>query len=379
MEQCLNGGNAMYEICNHLSPIDIISMCRVFPRNWTKLRQSFMNRIKSLIVQYFRKAFGDEEKYQQFIKHMIGCGGIISGSFILQIIYNVEWAGSDIDIFLNGGARTTHPNIFGQFIHPINPPSPTNEHLELNNLLNFFKSFTSSTLKIKAEEDSDYGNMVGIYNICKEYKNMSKIQVIALEHSITPSDYIRNNFDFPILQNSFYFDENGQPQLKIQNMHDVINRSTKYNYESKHTATYNRYIKYKERGIKFDITNSELLDEILKHSINHDIFHMKATLIDAKTGTYKIDDGYNKDKMNFFTKYTNRSFNYVFDPSTNIFSRSTVIQDYNKEYIFSELNLDIRKLFENVNNDKLVLLRVTIYKDRGMLQAGQSIILDLRS
>ena len=82
--------------------------------------------------------------------------------------------------------------------------------------------------------------------------------------------------------------------------------------------------------------------------------------------------------MNFFTKYTNRSFNYVFDPSTNIFSRSTVIQDYNKEYIFSELSLDIRKLFENVNNDKLVLSRVTIYKDRGMLQAGQSIILDLR-
>lgn len=178
-------------------------------------------------------ALGDN--YDAFKKTLIGDKGIITGSIILQAIYNETWKFSDIDIFvpvteknLSKNGYDTATSLFMDKMYPKNKgrtvTSESGYHL----------------LKKCLREVRYYQTQGGM---------VVNIMHVDLTEDETMEKFIRSSFDFDILKNTYDF-----TSLNIFDKDGVLSRKTKLSYTTDLKKTLQRYLKYSQyRNITFDI------------------------------------------------------------------------------------------------------------------------------
>lgn len=235
-------GDCVEIIAKYLDPIDIINICKVYPKNYKRLYNHLLESVGRNIDNYFRSFFG--EKYEQFKQCMISDEGVVSGSFILQMILNENWQNSDVDIYTDFRKLTYFYGKLELFLY--------------DNCVN----------KNVGTDETDVECHIGRY-ICafvdrdtirnvRDYRIKGKIfQVIELDSRIlvrknltTISKFIDESFDFDICKNTFYYDKDGY-HVGIKNLKQIVEKRVGFKIGKDFGSSWDRCIKYQTRGFKF--------------------------------------------------------------------------------------------------------------------------------
>lgn len=255
-------------ICQHLEPIDIARWSLAQWRLAPQLRELFYERLKQKIDNLFRQyfdvtegtyskkvedIFGTDSKsapphptkgsYYDFVGAMMASRGVVSGSFILQMITGQKFEGTDIDIYSDMCSSLLWPTAY--------------PYMDCNDL----------EIVLWTDHDENYSanGYVGtnLMHIREYYikegplKDFVKFQVITLR--VEPVKFIRTNFDLDILKNGFWYDDEGNPQIMVGNLPAILSGKCVFNKEKYYRDSYwahpskveGRIEKYRERG--FDI------------------------------------------------------------------------------------------------------------------------------
>lgn len=187
--------------------------------------------------------------------------GVVSGSFALKHVSNMDWKCNDIDIYL--------PAIeMDKYIDT--PLSCLQRHL-LNPYTQLITPIRLSTKCICYREDGSFYNMSTIDSIIYiEQPNKIKIQLIFVKEE--PFEFIKNNFDFDFCKCCFRPSDNifeiAHPNLNSIQTGSIdkayMDKISKYNMDCSYSVyraakTIERITKYIERG--FTIAN---LDEFFE-------------------------------------------------------------------------------------------------------------------
>lgn len=241
-------------ITRHLDPIDIVRWSLADRRKGRWLKPLFWKRltekIDGTLRAYFasvkplegRTKFVCDGSYDDFVKAMIAAGGVISGSFILQMISGKHYEGSDIDIY----SGVSSCELWLQM----------NSRIEANDI---------QVALWPRHDDKWAGNRYDHSEIIliREYTieanpllSFKKFQTITLGRS--PRTYIKEIFDFSVLRNLFWYDADG-PHVEVEDLPGIVNNVIKFdqddyfkrlpNANAKKVAK--RVEKYKARGFTF--------------------------------------------------------------------------------------------------------------------------------
>lgn len=244
-------GDYVEVIAKFLSPKDIINLCKIYPKHWSRLYPQFKASVIKVIDDWFREYFGN--KYEEFRKAMILDKAVLSGSFILQAILEEKWEGTDIDFFVSLKNVVANKKLYPSDIYA----------LKFYSHLQYFL-FSEPDVEDEADRhilaDSILKRYRGLsidFDEIREYKieskrnqHVDKFQVIELNKTIDIFSFIDSTFDFDICKNTFYYDKNGI-NLKILNARDIINKSTGFKPCINLKSSLERCKKYTARGFKF--------------------------------------------------------------------------------------------------------------------------------
>jgi len=267
------------EISSHLYGVDLINLSLTCHLHQDLIIKYICKQIDNRLKLVFR------DRYDEFKKILTDTNSVISGSFILQCLYNKKWQG-DIDIytpllsndkiypFKNNYRSKYCTTILNTFILQLENTLITDisgDHYQNDNdnykikmiyyidiLDHFIVKFKND---IKINRDIFYNTLyhyeenIGFIKeqICVNncIYNMTKIQTILIDvDKNNISHFINNLFDFDICKNMFYY-KNGKPCLYIYNLTDVINKQTQYKFTVNEEQSILRKDKYENRGIKF--------------------------------------------------------------------------------------------------------------------------------
>jgi hypothetical protein len=199
----------------------------------------------------------DPAIYDIILKHK----GVVSGSFALKHVSNMDWESNDIDIYL--------PAI--EIVKPSYTIPACIQYYLLNPYKEIILSIRQSTKCICYREDGSFYNMSTIDSIiCIEQSNKIKIQLIFVKEE--PFEFIKNNFDFDFCKCCFRPSDNifeiAHPNLNSIQTGSIdkayMDKISKYNMDCSYSVyraakTMDRITKYIERG--FTIAN---LDEFFE-------------------------------------------------------------------------------------------------------------------
>lgn len=263
-------GDSLSVINNFLRPIDIISLSFVNKLYNEKYKVNFLK----LLTEYLKDRLPNTITPETFLSLMRESGGHISGSVILQILYNEEWENSDLDIII----PTTFPfsdngdfNYNGREPRSFDEPSfILGKHCLSNGFTKEKQDCSDQLLYLnwRNQETSYYKKSYGLIPaiMYKFSYNKFDINFIYIENMQT-YEYIDFYFDFSVCKNMY-----DGIKLTIWDIEGIISRKTKNNidysrYRQIVNHTYdgwdkrdslkvieeqskNRLIKYKERGFE---------------------------------------------------------------------------------------------------------------------------------
>ncbi|AYV82962.1 MAG: hypothetical protein Hyperionvirus3_108 [Hyperionvirus sp.] len=199
----------------------------VFPRkqNYILFKAKIISTINSRLLKYL-----GHDKLTELKNILKETGGIISGSFILQCVYDEYWEDSDIDIFA--------------------PP---------NKLINkYLGSWTPHVKKIY--RSSKYKKLLNeISNITEFNMGGHKFQQIKVQQKGSDMyKYIVANFDLDICKMAYgVVNENGKEYLKIFNSTALMERTTKCVFPNHSYDFIKRFNKYIKRNIEITLDQNQ--------------------------------------------------------------------------------------------------------------------------
>ena len=85
-------------IAENLCYIDLLALTAAIPFIRPHIHKDRYD-VNKIIRYRLSEIFGNLIDVDEFITELVECNSYISGSFILQCLYNVEWEGSDIDVY----------------------------------------------------------------------------------------------------------------------------------------------------------------------------------------------------------------------------------------------------------------------------------------
>lgn len=154
---------------------------------------------------------------------------MISGSFILQCIYDTQWPNSDIDIYCSGKFNC---DIFPENLYRSHISASRNNYSELFDIL-------------------EVNNVYDLYPRSRRNNEALLCQLIALNIPRKEIyDWIRDNFDFNVCVNCFYL-QNSEPHFEALDIGAILTKTISITGKL-NLRTYNKRIeKYEQRGFKF--------------------------------------------------------------------------------------------------------------------------------
>lgn len=181
-------------------------------------------------VAQLQSVFG--VNYVEFADAMKESRAIISGSFVLKALLDARWTANNIDIYVNS----------------------MNGCSKIERFLTYRADNSVDTLSC-----GYYNNLDG----CKTYEfGNHKIQLFLVKDDHNLKEFISSTADLLILNNWFVFDD------FVDYIHcpGYLYSSSSINPRLKHSLeTVYRVKKYKERGIRFEMRDLELLHIIVRH------------------------------------------------------------------------------------------------------------------
>jgi hypothetical protein len=257
--------------------------------------------------------------------------GIMTGSFILQCIQNVEYENADIDIFFplkpKSGEYGTH-NIDN--LKKNEPLKYKYKDLKFKGInANSYLSFINNISFVVYEYENKIGHKFQLIGVILEKYNINKI-----------NDFINLTFDFDILCNCF----DGK-KLYINNINNIINKKTIINLQKtknlvgvdERLLRIYRLIKYLNRG--YDI------------------------LLNTSFGNFKLIK--DNDDLYFYDEETNNCIVYILDTEPKILLN--LKPETNNLYLintnYKEDNIDI-KYFKNL---PMTLTNIYIGKSKNQI------------
>jgi hypothetical protein len=241
-----------------------------------KIKENILiNRFTNKIEEKLNKLFGD--KYLEMKDILIKEEALLSGSFILQVIYDEEYENSDIDIYIPCKNKNYPPHPCACIDEPFTELEDFLYNLPHNNEIPEHRTwnyggdnhYISSNINIKYVRNYKYN------------KVMLQIIHVDVENKEILHENIINTFDYDICKNTYDFTN----KIQFYKLEDVLNKKTKFKFGnngimtysetydpdvyiniSKFTDTFYRFFKYKERGIEFYSENTE--KNIIKKYIN---------------------------------------------------------------------------------------------------------------
>lgn len=215
---------------------------------------------------------------QEFKDIMCKTHAAISGSFIIQSLLGTYYENSDIDIYVPFNKSVSYINDF----------------------------ILKTTTPTKLSNDSAYA--LGMdYTIIKKVNtytiNNCIIQIIYLNVNNNIDavyDFIKNDFDFDICKNIYYYD--GNDNVILYNPHQLLNKYTEFKTSKKLGNSIERYYKYMKRGFVFTNIDKLSYTDVVKNnryfgSTKGDMTNIIIFEI-AKT-----DDYVNDKQIHVFTNY----------------------------------------------------------------------------
>ena len=279
-------GNLIEVIVKHCSARDIITLAQVFPSRKRILQRIFRQIIVNRIDDWFRNYFStsqDKNKYQEFVEAMIKDNAVISGSFIIQMILDEKWEGSDIDIF-SSAPNLSKKNMpaeyrsvrFGELFTLI-------EHVLYSDMTpDEYDTDLGHWARIANEEDlSDGGKLIGngcparyralfgkrnLVRSVREYPlskaretELDSFQIITVHKDTNIRNFVNEAFDFDICKNVFQYvscpsnmtNQRAKMYLRLSKPLEIVDRVTGFKATSDLRTSLARCKKYMARGFKF--------------------------------------------------------------------------------------------------------------------------------
>jgi len=256
------------ELIHYLCPNDLIILLKLFPSKIKQILQAYETNSTEIIDNWFKLYF--KTKYPEFVKQMWKNKAIISGSFILQCIWNETWEESDIDIFIpiqnvqlkntNSQNGRTPITLLEEFLYT------DHSNCYTYNASRYGSAFSRKDLDVirnykrgqSKKRKSTFGDSLKL-NPCT---NSVIFQTILVKTSPTISkitEFMYKNFDFNICKNVFYYDENGKAHIQLSNKYQIMTHQTEFNAKISCDETFykrifidlKRYNKYNHNGVKF--------------------------------------------------------------------------------------------------------------------------------
>lgn len=275
--QVLNG-DCFEIIAKFLDPMDFVNLARsklIRHKHIKRFQHWFKLSATKNIDNWFRDYFGKD--YNEFKSIMIQYGGVISGSFVMQMIIGENWPESDIDIFFPTKYFNRDVNLFHPmevFLYKTSKPFHDEEEAR-GPLARYTRAFDTKIRTINEYEVNANTNInTKFYNAMK----FRKFQVIGLRVSTIQKVMItyNNNVDIDICKNFFSYNtinltDGDCSNLKIVRLNELINRKATMKFsnakeERMKCARFKRYVKYCKRGFKFT-NNGHILKLISEHDM----------------------------------------------------------------------------------------------------------------
>jgi hypothetical protein len=187
-------------IAQFLNPVDLANAQMVFSEITVEdIKKHFSKCVEARL----KEMFGD--RYEEFKKHMIKAGAVISGPFLLQCFYGETWENADFDIYFS----------VNDSMKPVPHFLKTNP--TVGQLINFMCVFCG-------------GNYcpINFANDPPETVGTIKINDVCLR-GINTSDiyrFIREKLGMSVFKNMFYYSQSGAPLLEIANLEELCGRKT---------------------------------------------------------------------------------------------------------------------------------------------------------
>lgn len=257
MDEVIFGDPFFYHIIHYFSPKDLYNLIQTckFYREFITFNY-FEQQIIVEINRRLYEIFGDD--LSGFKKMLKETKSVISGSFIIQCALEEYWENSDIDIYIPmiGNNITRTPNR--------NPKS------DLEDFLHAKLAWCSW------EAANRYGSDINSdIEFIREYKKENgkyKIQTILVKIDKgfdVLNNFIKNNFDFDMCKNMYYFD--GKDNISINNINEMLSRRTNFKTTRRLGSNILRCKKYMERGIVFDNKKDLSYETLANNSYNKHI------------------------------------------------------------------------------------------------------------
>jgi len=269
-------------IIKYLDPMDIVNLGRarfIKLKYAKKFREWFNLSIGRNIDNWFKNYFGKD--YDEFRSIMVKCGGVLSGSFVIQMILGENWPESDIDIFFpmkDFDRSTNHFHDMETFLYK-NSTIYENEEEGKAPSIRYVDTFDHKINAIHEYEVKHQPNQM----------NFKKFQVVGLDLSYSGAiaHLLSKYIDIDICKNFFSYTQNDY-NLTIVHLSSLINKRIIMknmhieNVDARMICSgLKRYMKYKNRGFTFDNDN-DIVNWKKLHDKSKTISPVDETIITCK-------------------------------------------------------------------------------------------------
>lgn len=302
------------QLIDHLDIVSIWSLSRTSKKDYKCYNKYIFIIFKKLYNKYFPQS--------HLIKYYSD-NIVISGSSILQVIFNEKWEGSDIDVYANDKSRI----IFN------------NKLVDDKNILMF-----------------NYGVAYG--NLYKEHiivKNNEGNKILEIMHGCDSNNNIINDFDFNFCKNKWNFKSLTiyDPKNTFFKIHESTYIYGNYSNLELSKTKHLRLYKYITRGFKFKINYINFPDDIKnKHD---DILYLE---------NFLSNNGYlHKISFNYYDNVDKPTTHHIYDHPRddhnehNYYDDDVILDDLYELFINFDDEDDIfstdLSLFDN-NNVKVI-------------------------
>lgn len=191
---------------------------------------------------------------QEVVDKLQECQGVVSGSTILQQVYNETWKDSDINIFV---------------------PVKQIEEPKVEQFFQLILDTHEDVYKELSSTEDTYGHIKNVIRVTTFKKHGSIEPFITFVHlcNITPYTmykFICDESNFSIGKNMFYYSDK-TPELLIQNIHDVIGKQTQVYLKTNFSSTIELCKKYNSRDIK----SVEFIHSYKYQQFSHKLFSVE--------------------------------------------------------------------------------------------------------
>ncbi|AYV81549.1 MAG: hypothetical protein Harvfovirus40_12 [Harvfovirus sp.] len=219
-----NNRDLLFSVSDYLSPVDMYSLNEVFPSKYSS-KYCKRNIIRGM-NNSLRGVFG--ENLGAFKEALKACGGVVSGSFILQSILGEKWIGSDLDIF-----------------------SPKNN--DINRFLLTCYGVAGDDRFFARGYDHLLSEMLRIRDcyINSGAQLVQEIQIKKQAGELFP--YVLEHFDLDICKSVYGIREDGTEYMNINKVDAIMNKTVTFDFKGDISKALSRCDKYRKRGFRFDI------------------------------------------------------------------------------------------------------------------------------